>query len=100
LFNIVGTDRIELLVAASVSVSLFDCTSDHLRHPALAVASAMKLLDTRKLTAIRAMKVLAEIGILSEMCANLSVAGLIQATVNLSNLPLRGSPRPVAHQLA
>jgi Fic family protein len=36
------------------------------RHPIVTVASAMKLLDTSKPTATRAIEVLAEIGILVE----------------------------------
>jgi len=66
LFNLVGTDRTRLLEVESASVSAFRLFEQLPRHPIVTVASAMKLLDTSKPTANRAIGVLVEIGILAE----------------------------------
>jgi Fic family protein len=66
LFNLVSTDRARLLDVGSASVSAFRLFERLPRHPIVTVASAMKLLDTSKPTATRAIELLAEIGILTE----------------------------------
>ncbi len=66
LFNLVSADRTRLLGVESVSVSALRLFERLPRHPIVTVASAMKLLDTSKPTATRAIEVLAEIGILVE----------------------------------
>ncbi|MER8408822.1 Fic family protein [Mesorhizobium sp. M1307] len=66
LFNLVSADRTRLLGVESVSVSALRLFERLPRHPIVTVASAMKLLDTSKPTAARAIEVLAEIGILVE----------------------------------
>ncbi len=64
LFNLVSTDRARLLGVESASVSALRLFERLPRQPIVTVASAMKLLDTSKPTATRAIEVLAEIGIL------------------------------------
>ncbi|MER9631059.1 Fic family protein [Mesorhizobium sp. M0296] len=66
LFNLVSADRTRLLGVESVSVSALRLFERLPRHPIVTVASAMKLLDTSKPTAARAIEVLAEIDILVE----------------------------------
>ena len=66
LFNLVSTDRARLLGVESASVSALRLFERLPRQPIVTVASAMKLLDTSKPTATRAIEVLAEIGILVE----------------------------------
>jgi Fic family protein len=66
LFNLVSTDRTRLLGIGSASVSALRLFERLPRHPIVTVASAMKLLDTSKPTAARAIEVLTEIGILIE----------------------------------
>jgi len=66
LFNLVSTDRARLLDVESASVSALRLFERLPRQPIVTVASAMKLLDTSKPTATRAIEVLAEIGILAE----------------------------------
>jgi Fic family protein len=66
LFNLVGTHRTRLLDVGLASVSAFRLFERLPSHPIVTVASAMKLLDTSKPTANRAIGVLAEIGILTE----------------------------------
>jgi Fic family protein len=66
LFNLVSTDRARLLNVESASVSALRLFERLPRQPIVTVASAMKLLDTSKPTATRAIEVLAEIGILVE----------------------------------
>ena len=66
LFNLVNTDRARLLAGESVSVSALRLFERVPRHPIVSIASAMKLLNTSKPTATRAVEVLAEAGILAE----------------------------------
>lgn len=66
LFSLVSTDRARLLGAESASVSAFRLFERLPRHPIVTVASAMKLLDTSKPTATRAIAVLAKFGVLVE----------------------------------
>lgn len=66
LFSLVSTDRTRLLSVDSASVSALRLFELLPRHPILTVASAMRLLDTSKPTATRAIEALAEIGILVE----------------------------------
>lgn len=66
LFNLVSTDRLRMLGAASTSVSALRLFEQLPRHPVVTVASAMKLIDASKPTATRAIEVLAEAGILVE----------------------------------
>ena len=67
LFNLVGTDRTRLLGVETASVSALRLFERLPRCPIVTVASAMKLLDTSKPTATRAIEMLAGIGILVEM---------------------------------
>lgn len=66
LFNLVNTDRTRLLGVKSASVSAVRLFELLPRHPIVTVASAMRLLDTSKPTATRAIDLLAEIGTLVE----------------------------------
>jgi Fic family protein len=66
LFNLVSTDRTLLLGVESASVSALRLFELLPRHPIATVASAMRLLETSKPTAARAIEVLVEIGILVE----------------------------------
>lgn len=66
LFNLVSTDRTRLLGVESASVSALRLFELLPRHPIVTVASAMRLLDTSKPTATRAIEVLTEIDILVE----------------------------------
>jgi Fic family protein len=66
LFNIVAADRTKILGAESASVSALRLFEQLPRHPIVTVATAMKLLETSKPTATRAIETLADIGILAE----------------------------------
>lgn len=66
LFNLVSTDRTRLLGVESASVSALRLFERLPRHPIVTVASAMRLLETSKPTATRAIEVLAEVSILVE----------------------------------
>lgn len=66
LFNLVSTDRAKLLGAAAASVSALRLFERLPRHPIVTVASTMRLLDTSKPTATRAIEVLSAVGILAE----------------------------------
>ncbi|GLS40192.1 adenosine monophosphate-protein transferase [Mesorhizobium tianshanense] len=66
LFNLVSADRARLLGAESASVSALRLFEQLPRHPIVTVASAMKLIDTSKPTATRAIEALAEVGVLVE----------------------------------
>jgi Fic family protein len=66
LFNLISADRTRLLGVESVSVSALRLFERLPRHPIVTVASAMKLLDTSKPTATRAIEMLAEIRIVVE----------------------------------
>ncbi|MDG4898437.1 Fic family protein [Mesorhizobium sp. WSM4976] len=66
LFNLVSTDRARLLSADSASVSALRLFEQLPRHPIVTVVSAMKMIDTSKPTATRAIEALAEAGILVE----------------------------------
>ena len=67
LFNLVSTDRTRLLGVRSASVSALRLFERLPRYPIVTVGSAMKLLDTSKPTATRAIETLTRIGILVEM---------------------------------
>ena len=66
LFNLVCADRTRLLGVEAASVSALRLFERLPRHPIVTVASAIKLLNTSKPTATRAIEVLAEIGMLVE----------------------------------
>jgi Fic family protein len=66
LFNLVTADRAKILRAASTSVSALRLFEQLPRHPIVTVATAMKLLETSKPTATRAIEALAEVGVLVE----------------------------------
>lgn len=66
LFNLVSTDRTRLLDIDSASLSTLRLFERLPRHPIVTIASAMKLLNTSKPTATRAIEVLSEIGVLTE----------------------------------
>jgi Fic family protein len=66
LFSLVSADRARLLSTESASVSALRLFEQLPRHPIVTVASAMKLIEASKPTAIRAIDVLTEVGILVE----------------------------------
>jgi Fic family protein len=66
LFNLVTADRAKMLGAASTSVSALRLFERLPRHPIVTVATAMRLLETSKPTATRAIEALSEVGILVE----------------------------------
>lgn len=66
LFTLVCEDRDRLLASGSASVSAIRLFEQLPRHPILSVASAMKLVDASKPTAIRAIGILEEVGVLAE----------------------------------
>jgi Fic family protein len=66
LFNLVSTDRTRLIDIDSASLSALRLFERLPRHPIVTVASAMKLLNTSKPTATRAIEVLSKIGVLTE----------------------------------
>jgi Fic family protein len=66
LFNLVSTDRTRLLDIDSASLSALRLFERLPRHPIVTVTSAMKLLNTSKPTATRAIEVLSAIGVLTE----------------------------------
>jgi Fic family protein len=66
LFNLVTADRAKMLGAASTSVSALRLFEQLPRHPIVTVATAMRLLETSKPTATRAIEALSEVGILVE----------------------------------
>ena len=65
LFGLVSRDRARLL-ATETSVSAIRLFEELARHPIVTVASAMKLVDTTKPTATRAVEILVRLGILVE----------------------------------
>jgi Fic family protein len=67
LFNLVSTDRTRLLGVESASVSALRLFERLPRYPIVTVASTIKLLETSKPTATRAIEMLTGIGILVEM---------------------------------
>ena len=66
LFILVTADRAKMLGAASTSVSALRLFEQLPRHPIVTVATAMRLLETSKPTATRAIEALSEVGILVE----------------------------------
>lgn len=66
LFSLVSEDRDRILASGSASVSAFRLFELLPRHPIVTVAFAMKLVDASKPTAIRAIGILEEAGILAE----------------------------------
>ena len=66
LFSLVSADRTRLLGAERASVSALRLFEQLPRHPIVTVASAIRLIDASKPTAIRAIETLAETGILVE----------------------------------
>jgi Fic family protein len=66
LFNLVGTDRARLLDTDSASLSALRLFERLPRRPIVTVAAAMKLHNTSKPTATRAIEVLSKIGVLAE----------------------------------
>jgi Fic family protein len=66
LFNLVTADRARMLGAASTSVSALRLFVQLPRHPIVTVATAIRLLETSKPTATRAIEALSEVGILME----------------------------------
>jgi Fic family protein len=67
LFNLLSTDRTRLLGTESASVSALRLFERLPRYPIVTVASTIKLLETSKPTATRAIEMLTGIGILVEM---------------------------------
>ena len=66
LFALVGEDRARLLQHPSMSVAALRLFELLPRHPVISVASTMKLLETTKPTARRAVELLVEAGVLVE----------------------------------
>jgi Fic family protein len=66
LFTLVGEDRARVLSTEKVSIGALRLFELLPRHPIVSVASAMKLLETTKPTAIRAIELLASAGVLVE----------------------------------
>lgn len=67
LFALVNADRIRVLDNGSTSVSAIRLFEALPRHPVITIASAMKLVDTSKPTATRAVEALIEARVLQEM---------------------------------
>jgi Fic family protein len=66
LFSLVSADRTRLLGAERASISALRLFEQLPRHPIVTVASAIRLIDASKPTAIRAIETLAQTGILVE----------------------------------
>ena len=66
LFRPIAEDRERILASGSASVSAIRLFELLPRHPIVSVASAMKLVEASKPTAIRAIGILEEAGILAE----------------------------------
>ena len=81
LFNLVSTDRARLLGVELTSVSALRLFEQLPRQPIVTVASAMKLLDTSKPTATRAIEGLVEIGILAETTGRNAIGALSIAPI-------------------
>ena len=66
LFAVVGADRARVLESGTTSVAALRLFEALPRHPIITVASAMKLINTSKPTATRAVETLADAGVLTE----------------------------------
>ena len=67
LFTLVGSDRARVIEGAGTSVAAVRLFEALPRHPIITIASAVKLLDTSKPTAARAVETLVEAGVLREV---------------------------------
>jgi Fic family protein len=67
LFTLVGADRVRVLRSGTASVSALRLFEALPRHPIVSVATAMTLVEASKPTATRAIEVLVEAGILTEV---------------------------------
>jgi Fic family protein len=67
LFTLISEDRERILAGGSASVSAIRLFELLPRHPIVTVASAMKLVEASKPTAIRAIGILEEVGVLAEI---------------------------------